>query len=117
VDTSRPSLRTNRTRFVPFQVARLFHSDRKLEKARTWYDRAVTLSSDLGDGWAYWYSLEMQHGTEQTRAVVMKRCVAANPRHGEIWQRVCKRPGAKFATAEEKLLAVVKAVQTEKTFG
>jgi len=97
-------------------VARLFHSDRKLEKARTWYDRSVTLQPDLGDGWAYWYSLEVQHGTDQTRAVVAKRCTNANPRHGEVWQRIVKSPGAKFPDTKEKLLAVVKEVQENKIF-
>lgn len=60
--------------FVICTVARLFHADRKLEKARTWFNRAVTLNPDFGDAWAYWYKLEQQHGTDDTRKQVVKRC-------------------------------------------
>jgi len=91
------------------QIARLFHADRKLEKARTWFNRAVTLNPDYGDGWAYWYKLEAQHGTDATRGEVIKRCTDANPRHGEVWQQVAKAPGVKFENTGDKLLAVVKA--------
>jgi len=97
--------------FVICTVARLFHSDRKLEKARTWFNRAVTLNPDLGDAWAYWYKLELQHGDDATRASVISRCGEANPRHGEVWQRLSKAPGAKFTDTKDKLLAVVRAVQ------
>lgn len=99
--------------YVICTVARLFHSDRKLEKARTWFNRAVTLNPDLGDAWAYWYKLELQHGTEETRAEVLKRCGEANPRHGELWQKLSKAPGAKFADARDKMLAVVRVVQEQ----
>ncbi len=37
-------------------------TDRKLEKARTWFNRACTLNPDFGDSWAHWYRLELQHG-------------------------------------------------------
>ena len=40
----------------------------------------------------------------------MKRCKEANPRHGEVWQRVVKQPGANLTEVEQKLLEVVKAV-------
>jgi hypothetical protein len=36
--------------------------------------RAVTLNPDFGDAWAYWYKLEMQHGTDDTRKQVIQRC-------------------------------------------
>jgi hypothetical protein len=36
----------------------------------------------------------------------------ANPRHGEVWQRVCKAPGNNFKdNKEKKLMAVVAALQ------
>ena len=54
-------------------IARLFHVDRKLEKARTWFSRACTLNPDLGDAWAHWYRLELQHGDDATRAEVRTR--------------------------------------------
>jgi len=96
--------------FVICTVARLFHADRKLEKARTWFNRAVTLNPDFGDAWAHWHQLEAQHGTDETRAAVVARCIEANPRHGEVWQRVCKAQGVRLSTPAERLKAVVAAI-------
>jgi pre-mRNA-processing factor 6 len=45
-------------------VARLFWAERKIEKARQWFTRAVKTNSDLGDTWAWWYKFEVQHGTQ-----------------------------------------------------
>ena len=44
-------------------VARLFWAERKIEKARQWFSRAVATNSDLGDSWAWWLKFERQHGT------------------------------------------------------
>lgn len=71
-------------------VARIFWQDRKIEKARTWFNRAVTLNPDLGDAWAYYYKFEVQHGNEKQQQDVINRCVSADPRHGEYWTRVSK---------------------------
>lgn len=98
--------------FVICTVARLFHADRKLEKSRTWFNRAVTLNPDFGDAWAYWYKLETQHGTDETRKEVIKRCCDAKPRHGEVWQVVCKRQGSNYKEDyRQRLLDVVAAIQ------
>lgn len=96
--------------FVICTIARLFHADRKLEKARTWFNRAVTLNPDFGDGWAHWYQLEAHHGTEETKAAVVARCIEANPRHGEVWQQVCKAVGTRLSSPAERLKAVVAAI-------
>ncbi|KAF8876393.1 hypothetical protein BD779DRAFT_1475648 [Infundibulicybe gibba] len=45
-------------------VARLFWAERKIEKARQWFGRAVVTDPDLGDSWAWWLKFERQHGTE-----------------------------------------------------
>ena len=50
------------------------------------------------------------HTHAHTHTQVMKRCKEANPRHGEVWQRVVKQPGANLTEVEQKLLEVVKAV-------
>jgi pre-mRNA-processing factor 6 len=50
--------------YVILAVAKLFWEDRKIEKARTWFNRGVTTDPDLGDLWAYFLKFEMQHGTE-----------------------------------------------------
>lgn len=44
-------------------VARLFWAERKVEKARQWFGRAVATNSDLGDSWGWWLKFERQHGT------------------------------------------------------
>jgi len=45
-------------------VARLFWAERKIEKARQWFGRAVATDMDLGDSWGWWLKFERQHGTE-----------------------------------------------------
>lgn len=45
-------------------VARMFWSERNIAKARTWFEKAVTVEKDLGDSWGWWYKFEKQHGTK-----------------------------------------------------
>ncbi len=45
-------------------VFRLFWSERKVKKAREWFQRAVKIDPDLGDTWANFYRFELIHGTE-----------------------------------------------------
>jgi pre-mRNA-processing factor 6 len=71
-------------------VARLFWSERKVDKARNWFGRAVKVNPDLGDSWAWWLKFEMMHGSEDQRNDVIEKCVAAEPLHGERWQEVSK---------------------------
>lgn len=71
-------------------IANLFWLDRKVEKARSWFNRSVTLNPDIGDHWAMFYKFELQHGVEEQQEAVVKRCVEAEPRHGEAWCRVKK---------------------------
>eukprot|EP00164_Ancoracysta_twista_P004398 GFYU01005929.1.p1 GENE.GFYU01005929.1~~GFYU01005929.1.p1 ORF type:complete len:962 (-),score=313.69 GFYU01005929.1:140-3025(-) len=71
-------------------VARLFWTERKNDRARQWFDRALALNPDFGDGWAYYYRMELQHGTEDQQEAVLNRCRQAAPRHGERWIAVSK---------------------------
>ena len=93
-------------------VARLFWAERKIEKARQWFERAVKINPDLGDVWGWWLKFEKQHGTavsgiccylcycllsdadcylfQEHQEEVVKRCVAAEPHHGHTWQAVAK---------------------------
>lgn len=64
--------------------------DRKSDKARKWIDRAVTLDPDLGDSWARFFAFELGAGTEEQQTIVKERCVAAEPKHGELWTSVSK---------------------------
>ncbi|KAI8976100.1 PRP1 splicing factor, N-terminal-domain-containing protein [Pilobolus umbonatus] len=71
-------------------VARLFWADRKIEKARNWFQKAIQIDPDQGDSFAWWYKFEQQHGTADQQNAVIKRCTMAEPRHGEQWQSVSK---------------------------
>ena len=62
-----------------------------MDKARSWFNRAVTLNPDIGDFWARFFRFECQLGTEAGQADVVARCAAAEPHHGEFWARVAKR--------------------------
>ena len=73
-------------------VARIFWGERKLDKAMTWFEKAILLNSDLGDTWAWYYKFLLQHGTDEKRQDVLSKCVVTEPRHGEIWQSVAKNP-------------------------
>jgi pre-mRNA-processing factor 6 len=39
-------------------VAKIFWKEKKYNKARKWFERAVTLDPDLGDSWIYYYAFE-----------------------------------------------------------
>jgi len=70
---------------VLLAVAKLFWSERKLTKARDWLTRTVRLEPDFGDAWIHFYKFELIHGTPEQQEEVKKRCIAAEPRHGELW--------------------------------
>ena len=85
-------------------VAQLFMSDHKVDKARSWFNRAVALDPDIGDNWAHLYRFECAFGgvvvgggangqsVPASAAEVVRRCEEADPHHGERWQRVAKSP-------------------------
>lgn len=73
-------------------VARIFWGDRKLEKAQNWFEKALVLDADQGDTWAWYYKFLIQHGTEEKRAEVVNKCALNEPRHGEVWQSIAKKP-------------------------
>lgn len=155
-------------------VAGLFWSDRKVDKARSWLNRAVTLNpgarrgaggqaeeaaerqrqwqrrrhggwdagaqsgsagvcecevassasnpnpcstlaqpppclptaADVGDFWAAYYKFEGQFGGAEGQEGVLRRFLAAEPHHGERWQRAAKDPGAARAKPEALLKKV-----------
>ena len=43
---------------------RLFWTERKINKGREWFQRAIKIDPDLGDAWAYFHKFEEQYGTE-----------------------------------------------------
>jgi pre-mRNA-processing factor 6 len=91
-------------------VAEFFASKREILKARKWLDRAVVLDPHFGDGWARYYAFETKQMQQQQQGEkdsndnsndnnkearvllnqVRERCVAAEPKYGEIWTSVSK---------------------------
>ncbi|KAF5378077.1 hypothetical protein D9615_007629 [Tricholomella constricta] len=92
-------------------VARLFWAERKIEKARQWFERAVTTEPDLGDSWAWWLKFERQHGTEEHREIVRNRTVAAEPHHSPMWQSIAKDVNNTGKSLKEILELVADALQ------
>ncbi|ORY10169.1 PRP1 splicing factor, N-terminal-domain-containing protein [Clohesyomyces aquaticus] len=91
-------------------VARLFWAERKLDKATNWFTKAIVLDADYGDGWVWYYKFLEMHGTEEKKADVINKCIASEPRHGEIWQSVAKDPKNFRKPLDEILkMAVAKA--------
>lgn len=87
-------------------VARIFWGDRKLDKAQSWFERALVLDSDRGDAWAWYYKFLCQHGTQEKRDEVVSKCVLNEPRHGEVWAAVNKDPKNAGKSVEEILKLV-----------
>ncbi|KAJ3105219.1 hypothetical protein HDU97_008373 [Phlyctochytrium planicorne] len=89
-------------------IARLFWAERKIDKARNWFGRAVKVNPDLGDSWAWWLKFEVQNGDEAQQNDIISRCVAAEPHHGEQWQAVAKAV-SNWGKNIEQILALVVA--------
>ncbi|XP_053382294.1 pre-mRNA-processing factor 6-like [Mercenaria mercenaria] len=75
---------------VLLAASKMFWSERKIAKAREWFNRTVKIDPDLGDAWANFFKFEIMHGDEDSQKQVHKRCTAAEPRHGEQWCHVSK---------------------------
>lgn len=60
----------------------------------------------MGDFWAAYFKFESQHGGPEQQEAVLQRFLAAEPHHGERWQRAAKDP----AWAHQKPEAVLKRV-------
>ena len=95
---------------VVASVAGLFWQDRKVEKARNWLTKAVTIDPDNGDFWARLYGFECQLGTPEAAEEVLQKCVRADPRHGETWQRTAKALENVHAKTESILKKVAAAL-------
>ncbi|KAG4108716.1 PRP1 splicing factor, N-terminal-domain-containing protein [Neocallimastix lanati (nom. inval.)] len=91
-------------------VARLFWAERKVDKARNWFNRAVKTDADIGDHWAWYLKFEMQHGDSPKQLNVIKRCVEAEPHHGELWCKVSKSMANVGKTTEQILLEVTSQI-------
>ncbi|PVD31927.1 hypothetical protein C0Q70_07353 [Pomacea canaliculata] len=99
---------------VLLAASKLFWSERKLSKARDWFNRTVKIDPDLGDAWAAFYKFETLHGDQKSADDIATRCVAAEPHHGEHWCRVSKAiPNWRLKTQE--ILPLVAAAMSVPT--
>ncbi|PSN61374.1 hypothetical protein BS50DRAFT_534023 [Corynespora cassiicola Philippines] len=86
-------------------IARIFWAERKLDKAASYFTKALTMDPEFGDAWVWYYKFLMQHGTEEKKAEVLARMAMAEPKYGEIWQSVVKDP-RNFRKDREELLKI-----------
>jgi len=93
-------------------VAKLFWIDRKVKKARNWFQRAITVDPNQGDIWASYYKFELEHGTAETAEHVLKKCVEAEPRQGDRW-KACRRLTENHSLKPDALLKAVAASMRE----
>ena len=89
--------------------SKLLWSEGKYDKARSWFNRALKIDPDLGDVWIYYYRFELDQGARPSSdsmasgsvsphvsrplsaaEEVKRKCIAAEPRHGELWTRYSK---------------------------
>jgi len=84
-------------------ASRLFWAERKLDKARSWFEKMIKGNPDYGDGWCFYYAFEKQHGNPEQVASVINRCELADPRHGERWQKYVKEGHSKAHSVRETL--------------
>ncbi|RWS26275.1 pre-mRNA splicing factor-like protein [Leptotrombidium deliense] len=75
---------------VVLACSKLFWIERKIVKAREWFNRTVKIDPNFGDSWAYFYKFELMFGNEEEQDSVIQRCIKAEPRHGEEWCKVSK---------------------------
>jgi pre-mRNA-processing factor 6 len=95
---------------VLLAVSKLFWSERKTQKCREWFNRTVKIDPDFGDAWGFFFKFEKLMGTDDQQEDVFKRCVAAEPKHGEEWCKVSKNiTNWRFKT-EDVLKALVKTL-------
>ncbi|KAI0657305.1 PRP1 splicing factor, N-terminal-domain-containing protein [Cubamyces menziesii] len=100
--------------WVLCSVARLLWGERKIEKARHWFERAVAAnenpSDTWGDIWAWWLKFERQHGTAEQQEEVIKKAIAAEPRYGPTWQPIAKDLANTRKSTQEILELVANAL-------
>ncbi|OQR74425.1 pre-mRNA-processing factor 6-like [Tropilaelaps mercedesae] len=95
---------------VLLAISKLFWAERKISKAREWFNRTIKTDQDYGDLWAHMYKFETLHGTAEQRDEVKRRCVLAEPRHGELWCQVSKDIMNWRKNTEELLVACAKGI-------
>ena len=95
-------------------IARIFWGQRALEKAVTWFEKAIKVDPDYADGWVWFNAFLQKHGSEEKKHELVNQFALEEPRHGEIWQKVAKAPENLGKSAEELLRLTVDEVHDAK---
>ncbi|KAJ3223282.1 hypothetical protein HK099_001323 [Clydaea vesicula] len=99
--------------YIILTIARLFWAERKIDKARSWFQRAVKSDPNIGDHWAWYIKFEIQHGDDQKRKAALEQFKNADPKHGEKWQAV-RKDLKNFGQTLEKSLDIVVGMLDDK---
>jgi len=120
-------------------VARLFWNDRKLDKARAWFNRAATLRPEDGDVWVRYYAFEKSleddaesninplnakkakkakddDTTTSPKEDVLARASKASPNRGRYWAPVRKDFNNWRDSVSETVLKVLAKMESEGEF-
>jgi pre-mRNA-processing factor 6 len=60
-------------------AARLFWAERKVEKARDWFTRAIKVDGDQGDVWGWWMKFELEYGTQVRVCILIQPSLLMPP--------------------------------------
>ncbi|KAI8908545.1 PRP1 splicing factor, N-terminal-domain-containing protein [Gorgonomyces haynaldii] len=93
--------------FVLCTIARLFWQERKLDKARTWFQRAYKTNPDIGDTFAWWLKFESAHGDTKQ---VLEAFDKSEPKHGDLWQPIAKDLQNYFVLPQQLLQKLSKSL-------
>ncbi|XP_071713658.1 protein STABILIZED1-like [Rutidosis leptorrhynchoides] len=95
---------------------KLFSDDgnTQVDEARIWLNRAVSVAPDVGDFWAFLYKFELKHGSKDEQKEVLRKCIAAQPKHGDRWQPISKAVENSHQPVEVILNQLVLALEKQE---
>ncbi|KAK1936526.1 putative u5 snRNP-associated subunit [Babesia divergens] len=76
---------------VVMAAAKLFWDERKVVKARKWFQRAIALDESNGNIWGTFLAFELENGDDSSIKEIINGCTKAEPNAGYDWCRVVKR--------------------------
>jgi pre-mRNA-processing factor 6 len=72
--------------YLLLSVAEVFQSDRKFEKSRTWYQKALNKGNWLGDIWIKYYSMEKLLKEDQKAEAILSKSLDVKIHKGKLWK-------------------------------
>jgi len=78
--------------YVFIAIGKIFWAEKKINKARKFFERATELGKDNADTWLHLLALEKAHGDASSVEKVKQDFIKANPKHGELWCAERKKP-------------------------